>query len=96
MREILEIILGSIEDIITIKNQIDDVNCGRKCDFELDELEEDLDFKIQKIDDEIQELDENKFGLEFIEKLQELNDGYNTKEMLNLVNEKISELQERE
>lgn len=96
MKEMLEIILDSIEDINIIKNQIDDVNCGRKCDFELDELEEDLDFKIQKIDDTIQELDENEFGLDFIEKLQDLNDGYNTEEMLNFVKEKISELEERE
>lgn len=96
MREILEIILGSIEDIITIKNQIDDVNCGRKCDFELDELEEDLDFKIQNLDETILELDENEFGLDFIEKLQDLNDGYNTNKMLNFVKEKISELEERE
>lgn len=94
--EEMHIILDSIEDIITIKNQIDDVNCGRKCDFELDELEEDLDFKIQNLEDTIQELDENKFGLDFIEKLQDLNDGYNTKEMLKLVKEKISELEERE
>lgn len=94
--EEMHIILDSIEDIITIKNQIDDVNCGRKCDFELDELEEDLDFKIQNLEETIQELDENKFGLDFIEKLQDLNDGYNTKEMLNLVKEKISELEERE
>lgn len=96
MKEMLEIILCNIEDINTIENQIDDVNCGRKCDFELDELEEDLNFKIQNLEDIIQELDENKFGLDFIEKLQDLNDGYNTKEMLNLVNEKISELKERE
>ena len=96
MIEMLEIILGNIEDIITIKNQIDDVNCGRKCDFELDELEEDLDFKIQNLDETILELDENEFGLDFIEKLQDLNDGYNTNKMLNFVKEKISELEERE
>lgn len=89
-------ILDSIEDIITIKNQIDDINCGRKCDFELDELEEDLDFKIQNLDETLLELDENNFGLDFIEKLQGLNDGYNTNKMLNLVKEKISELEERE
>lgn len=89
-------ILDSIEDIITIKNQIDDINCGRKCDFELDELEEDLDFKIQNLDETLLDLDENNFGLDFIEKLQDLNDGYNTNKMLNLVKEKISELEERE
>lgn len=89
-------ILDSIEDIITIKNQIDDINCGRKCDFELDELEEDLDFKIQNLDETLLELDENNFGLDFIEKLQGLNDGYNTNKMLDLVKEKISELEERE
>lgn len=94
--EEMHIILDSIEDIITIKNQIDDINCGRKCDFELDELEEDLDFKIQNLDETLLELDENNFGLDFIEKLQGLNDGYNTNKMLNLVKEKISELEERE
>ena len=42
--ENLKYILSVINDINTIQKQIDDINTGRSDEFDLDELEEDLDF----------------------------------------------------
>ncbi len=90
-KEILENILSSIESIDIIESQIEDVNCGRKCDFELDELEDDLDFRLNELEVELDKLDENELGRDY---LTSLSDALFTREMKTikeLVKEKIQE-----
>ena len=89
--ENLKHILSVINDINTIQKQIDDINTGRSDEFDLDELEEDLDYKIDDLNQAIYLLEENTFDVEFIEQLQELNEESNYTELETKINEYIEE-----
>lgn len=89
--ENLKYILSVINDINTIQKQIDDINTGRSDEFDLDELEEDLDYKTDDLNQAIYLLEENTFESEFIELLQELNEESNYTELETKINEYIEE-----
>ena len=89
--ENLKYILSVINDINTIQKQIDDVNTGRSDEFDLDELEEDLDYKIDDLNQAIYLLEEDTFEVEFIEILQDLNEESNYSELETKINEYIEE-----
>lgn len=89
--ENLKYILSVINDINIIQKQIDDINTGRSDEFDLDELEEDLDYKIDDLNQAIYLLEENTFDAEFIEQLQELNEESNYTELETKINEYIEE-----
>ena len=89
--ENLKYILSVINDINTIQTQIDDINTGRSDEFDLDELEEDLDYKIDDLNQAIYLLEENTFDVEFIEQLEELNEESNYTELETKINEYIEE-----
>ena len=89
--ENLKYILSVINDINTIQKQIDDINTGRSDEFDLDELEEDLDYKIDDLNQAIYLLEENTFDVEFIEQLEELNEESNYTELETKINEYIEE-----
>ena len=89
--ENLKHILSVINDINTIQKQIDDINTGRSDEFDLDELEEDLDYKIDDLNQAIYLLEEKTFDVEFVEELQELNEESNYTELETKINEYIEE-----
>lgn len=89
--ENLKYILSVINDINTIQKQIDDINTGRSDEFDLDELEEDLNYKIDNLNQAIYLLEENTYNMEFIEQLQELNEESNYTELETKINEYIEE-----
>lgn len=89
--ENLKYILSVINDINIIQKQIDDINTGRSDEFDLDELEEDLDYKTDDLNQAIYLLEENTFDAEFIEQLQELNEESNYTELETKINEYIEE-----
>ena len=89
--ENLKHILSVINDINTIQKQIDDINTGRSDEFDLDELEEDLDDKIDDLNQAIYLLEEKTFDVEFVEELQELNEESNYTELETKINEYIEE-----
>lgn len=89
--ENLKYILSVINDINTIQKQIDIINTGRSNEFDLDELEEDLNYKIDNLNQAIYLLEENTYDVEFIEQLQELNEESNYTELETKINEYIAE-----
>lgn len=89
MKDILENILNSIESIGIIEKQIDDVNCGRKCDFELDDLEDDLEFRFNEIEVELDKLDENELGRDFVTSLSDALFTNEYRTLKKLVQEKL-------
>lgn len=89
--ENLKYILSVINDINTIQKQIDIINTGRSNEFDLDELEEDLNYKIDDLNQAIYLLEENTYNMEFIEQLQELNEENNYTELKTKINEYIAE-----
>lgn len=89
--ENLKYILSVINDINTIQKQIDIINTGRSNEFDLDELEEDLNYKIDNLNQAIYLLEENTYNMEFIEQLQELNEENNYTELKTKINEYIAE-----
>lgn len=89
MKDILENILNSIESIGIIEKQIDDVNCGRKCDFELDDLEDDLEFRFNEIEVELDKLDENELGRDFVTSLSDALFTSEYRTLKKLVQEKL-------
>ena len=89
MKDILENILNGIESIGIIEKQIDDVNCGRKCDFELDDLEDDLEFRFNEIEVELDKLDENELGRDFVTSLSDALFTREYRTLKKLVQEKL-------
>lgn len=89
MKDILENILNGIESIGIIEKQIDDVNCGRKCDFELDDLEDDLEFRFNEIEVELDKLDENELGRDFVTSLSDALFTSEYRTLKKLVQEKL-------